>query len=74
MSLMLNTIVRELWLWCMNQDFTLVAEHLLGVLSCRPRIPGNEGPVRLDVESQDLQQDPKEMESTGSGHACLHLG
>ena len=24
----LNTIVRELWLWCMNRDITLVAEHL----------------------------------------------
>ena len=29
--------------------------------NCGPRIPGNEGPVRLDVESQDLQQDPAEM-------------
>ena len=33
--------------------------------NCRPRILGNEGPVRLDVESQDvesldLQQDPAE--------------
>ena len=29
----LNTIVRELWLWCMNQDVTLIAEHLPGVLN-----------------------------------------
>ena len=29
----LNTIVRELWLWCMNRDITLVAEHLPGVLN-----------------------------------------
>ena len=28
----LNTIVREIWLWCMNRDITLVAEHLPGVL------------------------------------------
>ena len=29
-KLIINTIVRELWLcnWCMNQDITLVAEHL----------------------------------------------
>ena len=29
----LNTIVRELWLWCMNRDITLIAEHLPGVLN-----------------------------------------
>ena len=29
----LNTIVRELRLWCMNRDVTLIAEHLLGVLN-----------------------------------------
>ena len=29
----LNTIVRELWLWCMNWDITLVVEHLPGVLN-----------------------------------------
>ena len=29
----LNTIVRELWLWCMNRDITLVAKHLPGVLN-----------------------------------------
>ena len=29
----LNTIVRELWLWCMNRDITLVAEHLPGILN-----------------------------------------
>ena len=29
----LNTIVRELWLWCMNWDITLLAEHLPGVLN-----------------------------------------
>ena len=29
----LNSIVRELWLWCMNRDITLVAEHLPGVLN-----------------------------------------
>ena len=27
----LNSIVRELWLWCMNRDITLVAEHLPGL-------------------------------------------
>ena len=29
----LNTIVRELWLWCMNWDINLIAEHLPGVLN-----------------------------------------
>ena len=29
----LNTIVRELWLWCMNRDITLVAEYLPGILN-----------------------------------------
>ena len=38
---------------------------------CGPGIPSNEGPVRLDVESQDLQQDPAEMGSTRSGHVCI---
>ena len=32
-SRQLNHIVRELWLWCMNRDITLVAEHLPGVLN-----------------------------------------
>ena len=39
--------------------------------NCGPRILGNEGPVRLDVESQDLQQDPAEMGPTGCGHVCI---
>ena len=38
---------------------------------CGSRIPSNEGPVRLDVESQDLQQDPADMGSTRSGHVCI---
>ena len=29
----MNHIVKELWLWCMNRDITLVAEHLPGVLN-----------------------------------------
>ena len=29
----LNKIVRNLWLWCMNRDITLTAEHLPGVLN-----------------------------------------
>jgi len=29
----LISIVRELWLWCMNRDTILVAEHLPGVLN-----------------------------------------
>ena len=29
----MKTIVKELWLWCMNRDITLVTEHLLGVLN-----------------------------------------
>lgn len=29
----LNNIVKELWLWCMNRDITLAAEHLPGVLN-----------------------------------------
>ena len=29
----LNITVRELWLWCMNRDITLVAEHLPGILN-----------------------------------------
>ena len=29
----LNTIVRDLWLWCMNRGITLSAEHLPGVLN-----------------------------------------
>ena len=32
-SLRLNIIAKELWLWCMNRDITLVAEHLPGVLN-----------------------------------------
>ena len=32
--------------------------------NCGPRIPTNDGPVRLDVESQDLQQDPAEIGPT----------
>ena len=39
--------------------------------NCRPRIPNNEGQIRWDVESQDLQQDPVKMGSTGSGHVCI---
>ena len=33
MSPRLNSIVGELWLWCMNSDITLVAEHLPGALN-----------------------------------------
>ena len=29
----LNSIVRDLWLWCTNKDKTLTAEHLPGVLN-----------------------------------------
>jgi len=29
----LNHIVKELWLWCLNRDITVVAEHLPGVLN-----------------------------------------
>ena len=29
----LNHIVRELWLWCMSRDITLIAEHLPGVFN-----------------------------------------
>jgi hypothetical protein len=32
-ALRLNTIVRDLWLWCMNRGITLSAEHLPGVLN-----------------------------------------
>ena len=39
--------------------------------NCRSRIPSNNGPIRLDVESQDLEQDPAEMWSTRSGHVCI---
>ena len=41
----------------------LVAEHLPEVLNTNmdQRFPSNDGQVRLDVESQDLQQDPAEM-------------
>ena len=39
--------------------------------NCGPRIPSNEGLVRLDVESQDLQEDPTEMGSTRSGHVRI---
>ena len=43
--------------------YTLVAEHLPEVLNTNmdQRFPSNDGPVRLDVESQDLQQDSAEM-------------
>ena len=42
--------------------YTLVAEHLPEVLNTNmdQRFPSNDGPVRLDVESQDLQRDPAE--------------
>ena len=29
----LNSIVRDLWLWCMNRDTALTAEHLPGILN-----------------------------------------
>ena len=29
----LNSIVRDLWLWCMNRDVSLTAEHLPGILN-----------------------------------------
>ena len=32
-SQQMNSIVKALWLWCMNRDITLVAEHLPGVLN-----------------------------------------
>jgi hypothetical protein len=32
-SPILNAIVRDLWLWCMNRGITLSAEHLPGVLN-----------------------------------------
>ena len=39
--------------------------------NCGPRIPRNEGLVRLDIESQDLLQDPAEMWPTRNGHVCI---
>ena len=39
--------------------------------NCGPRIPRNEGLVRLDIESQDLLQDPAEMGPTRNGHVCI---
>ena len=32
-SLRLSGIVKDLWLWCMNRDITLTAEHLPGVMN-----------------------------------------
>ena len=32
-SQQMNSIVKELWLWCMNRDITLTAEHLPGFLN-----------------------------------------
>ena len=43
----------------------------LGGMHSRKSLKSNEGLVRLDVESQDLQQDPAEMGSTRSGHVCI---
>ena len=57
----------------MNRDITPVAKHPPGVLNTiadqQSRVM--RGPVRLDVESQDLQQDPADMGSTRSGHVCI---
>jgi hypothetical protein len=29
----MNSIVKELWMWCMNRDITITAEHLPGILN-----------------------------------------
>ena len=50
----LNSIVRDLWLWCMNRDITLTAEHLPGVLNTianeESRVMKDRSDWRLDPE------------------------
>ena len=47
-------IVRDLWLWCMNRDITLTAEHLPGVLNTiadeKSRVMKDRSNWRLDPE------------------------
>ena len=58
----LNCLAKELWLWCMERNIFLIAQHL----GCTKhhsgqRVQGHEGQVRLEIEPNHLPTDQPEV-------------
>ena len=72
-SPILNKLNKEFWLWCMERDITVQAQHLAGTLNCTAdgRIQNNEGQIRLDALPKSIPLDQSRIGTTGSGPLCL---
>ena len=69
----LNSIVREVWLWCMNRNIYPGgrAPSRGSQYNSRQRVSSDERSIQLDAEPQGLSQDSTEVGPTGSGHVCI---
>jgi len=73
-SCQLTDLAKELWMWALNRDIILTAQHILSVQHrSRHRIADNPRQVRLDALSPSLPSDHGSIWTTGCGPVCVQI-
>ena len=71
----LNNINKEFWLWCMERDISVQAQHFgrKTELDGRRGVKGSEGQIRLDALPESLPEDQSPIGTAGGGSTCICL-
>ena len=68
----LVSLTRKLWMWCLEKNIHIQAQHLPGHESnSRCRIETNERSVGLEIGSTGVPEDQQCLRTTGSGSLCI---
>ena len=66
-------LAKSLWMWCLELNIHITAQHLRGVQNMIANADYDRS-IRLAAESSDIQHDSKQARSLCSGNRCLPVG